>query len=366
MAASSYPPLSLSPFFPSSTNISSDDDIEYQEVLDITGDDKSLTDDSEYEVSKKDTSSLPIIFQVDTRNNGVSLCCDTDPMSEEHKRLRNGRFGSSEIGGSCGFVPSYDKDPDSKKNSPETYLKSKIASLSSAHGETKIMDSTQATNVAHGNTYEPISYLFFLTEVMSKLPVKHQFTKYPAAYHIPNPKKNPNFPHPEDSIYFGGSLDVEGEVFDVEIKNPISYQSFFYKYLSIFPSQYYAQVQHLMAIRNRSYMYLFATSYEQDTGIMLGWVLWEVKFDPIFFKNCLYLKAKLLIEQIKRRDPTVPSEIKWLNKGNVFENSDLWKVEIFPKHCKRVAFWKNTPILQVRIQARKDAEEAKKAGNKLK
>ncbi len=271
-SSSTFPPLSSSPFFPATYH--SDDDIE---ISDETKSYNIEDDDDVVQIYTQEkptiTTPFPLIFQVDLRNKSFSQWCFVEPLSDAWHQTRKGRVGSSEIGGWCGLAPYVDKKFPYKSTSPAYYLKSKIKSLNSSHSDSE-MDPQMARNVGHGIKFEPQSFLFFQTNIMPTLDVKFQWVRYPAAYHIPNPLVNPNFLDPDDVNLFGASPDIEGDIFDVEIKNAINYYpSFYKKYLPSFKPEYFAQVQHLMAIRNRRYMYLFATSYDDVTGTLIAWVL---------------------------------------------------------------------------------------------
>lgn len=97
-----------------------------------------------------------------------------------------------------------------------------------------------------------------------------------------------------DQRDFGGVLDVEGSLIDIEIKNPspANVKRFYTDFL---PPSIFAQMQWYMALRNRKFMLLFVTGIEQNEGAFLREVrVWMVKFLPSCFDN-LVRKARFFM-----------------------------------------------------------------------
>ncbi len=63
-----------------------------------------------------------------------------------------------------------------------------------------------------------------------------------------------------------------------------------------------------------------------------------------------------MIEQFKKKDPTVPKEVSWINENFALENEKVWQETIFNANCQRVSFWKNTPFIQAQIRAREEKQ----------
>lgn len=123
---------------------------------------------------------------------------------------------------------------------------------------------------------------------------KYHVLKNPNNYLVPYSSTHPYFNSPMDQRDFGGVLDVEGSLIDIEIKNPspANVKRFYTDFL---PPSIFAQMQWYMALRNRKFMLLFVTGIEQNEGAFLREVrVWMVKFLPSCFDN-LVRKARFFM-----------------------------------------------------------------------
>jgi hypothetical protein len=317
MAASStvFPKLDLSihssPYF---TSVSDDDDDDVIVISDST--------------EKKNYSKSVVFYTKEEEDKGKCM------------------FGSSNIAEICGL---------NQYKSPQEAFKKLFRSLTSTHQEGYQSDAVKYKNTEHGLKYEAASIELFHKEVLRKLFKVQQQVTMPPSYTIPIPGANPNFPSKDDHKYFGCTLDVEGSVVDVEIKNPVSYASFLKNYAVGIDPMYFCQVQHQLAIRNRPFMYFFATSYDADSGTLLAWVVWQVKFIPDFYKKIIYEPCRLVIDNITKRRNELPSQIKWHAQPDengvcVFKESADW-LKLHEASCSRIQIWKNIPYFQNKLSS---------------
>lgn len=169
---------------------------------------------------------------------------------------------------------------------------------------------------------------------------KDQVYSEEPGYQTPNPEHNENFPLPEDADLFGLSLDMEGSLIDIEIKNPYIPASLWKNYYRSFSPLYFAQVQWSMAMRCRNSMFLIATSYTHDKPPKLvAYVVWFVKFSKEFFDMFLYPSVKLMSQTIRKKNPDditmLETNIPYLEEDGNFETSHVYKF-FFDLCCTRV------------------------------
>ena len=116
----------------------------------------------------------------------------------------------------------------------------------------------------------------------------HQTHRYPAGYRVPNPLANRNFSLATDQSAFGASLDYEGSLVDVEIKNPYTMDSYAAYYRDSVMPTVFAQCTWQMAVREREHMLLFITQINKEGDHELrAMAVWLIKFDRVFFAEIL-------------------------------------------------------------------------------
>src|SRR3989338_565810 len=211
--------------------------------------------------------------------------------------------------------------------------------------------------------------------------------------------KHPHFDSPVDHQWFGASLDYEGSVIDAEFKNPIGYMSFYRNYLNGIDCAYFAQVQWIMAMRQRKAMLFVATSfsapslrkegegvspsrrdgdkegallYEKKGGsspslregepVLLGMVIWYVRFANSFFREMIYPPAVTCGRAIYG-PPSPPSavmeegesEVDWIfweNKGGRYAASSDYQ-KLISRYATRVYVYKNGDYIRKMIEEEK-------------
>lgn len=160
---------------------------------------------------------------------------------------------------------------------------------------------------------------------------------------------HPYFTQPDDRTLFGLSLDMRGSVIDVELKNPMSYFSFLSNYVNRVQAVYFAQVQWAMAMRVRNSMFFVATSYEADTGIHQGTVIWYITFSEEFFRETLYPRARVAGLTAFAAEPNT---LDWMNESSRYEKSEAYRA-LCERHCRQVFLWKNGAHIARRIREKK-------------
>lgn len=261
---------------------------------------------------------------------GYTKYFDVEQKSAKWHEIRR-PIGGSTVGGLIGFSQYKAPGHDATK---QEFNKYQLAALK------------------HGEIHEPFSAKAFITWASSwgntTDDVRTQTYDENPGYDIPI-HPHPHFVNEDDARYFGVSLDMRGSVIDVEIKNPTTYKSFYYAYLSTIQPVYFIQTQWAMAMRNRKEMFFVATSFEQgttnETGepIRLGIVIWKVKFAERFFTDIIYPLARKVATG-------ETSDIPWVNQGNAYSASHEYKT-LFNEHCERVYVWKNSAYITKKISA---------------
>lgn len=256
---------------------------------------------------------------------------------------------------------AHTKYHDVEQRTPEWHALRRIIGGSSVGGETGLSpyrppgvksnegaDARRDAAFAHGEKYEPLSAEVFVAWLQRVGPDKAAFdprmlAKWRAQTYDTNPGydvplyPHPYFTHPDDSTLFGASLDMRGSTVDVEIKNPVSYYSLYRNYIQTVQPVYFAQVQWALAMRVRPGMFFVATSYEPETGVHFGTVVWYITFAKEFFCSWLYPRARTAALAMFAGEP---NPVDWANSGHAFERSDEYGV-LLAKHCARVYVWKN-------------------------
>lgn len=248
--------------------------------------------------------------------------------SLEWDLLRSDRVSSSELAQLTGF---------SQYKDPATAINEKIATLAKVHSRA-YTSSSQEPHPAqvyfdHGHKYEYAGLMKFIEFMQKAHPEFSQNYRLPSGYHTP--ENNPNFPDSQDQYRFGASLDGEGDVYDVEIKNPYRYYSFKTKYATSLQVEHFVQCQWAMAVRDRSEMFYVATHFDPETEQYLALSVWHIRFHPIFFEQHLYPGAVKAHALFKKGEVLETESLPWINENNLFGDSSEWK-EIFDQSCKRL------------------------------
>jgi hypothetical protein len=243
------------------------------------------------------------------------------------------------------FVPSSVSPSFSSSSSSSSSTTSTTSTTPTTQPYETVENARKQMFLDHGINYEMSSFVEFLKWFTEHHKSQVQQYTIPPLYHVPLPKTNPYFSLSNDEERFGVSLDVEASKIDVEIKNPFDYFSFIKNYSNTINPAYFAQVQYAMAIRNRTQMYFMATSFEDETGVFLGMVIWHVKFDETFFKERLYRPARLVSQMIEEKEATI--SLEWVNEKKRYEQSEEWQ-SLFKRTCRRVYFWTNREEIEQR------------------
>jgi len=154
-------------------------------------------------------------------------------------------------------------------------------------------------------------------------------TESPGYLRLDPTKAHAHFNTVRDHEWFGASLDYEGSVIDAEYKNPYTFRSFRNYYVQRISPSYFAQLQWLMAMRQRRDMFFVATSYTNNTKepILLGCVIWYVRFSEAFFKT-LYERAvisAMAIYQPSDENMSKVLNIPWEYNMRDYESSDEYE-----------------------------------------
>ena len=237
---------------------------------------------------------------------------DVQQGTDTWKALRESRFNGSEIAGLIGFS-SY-MDP--------------ISALNHKRSPDEVSESTQKF-FDHGHKYETPGLAAFI-DAMTPKNLRQSYT-LPSGYYTPS-ETNINFLDMDDNLKFGVSLDGEGSLFDVEVKNPYVYMSFLRNYFETVQIDHFIQCQWAMAIRERSSMYYVATHFDPKTTQFLAIVIWKIDFNVDFFTNVIYPLAHKAYEnfQLDRNN-----DLPWVNENKQFTNSKEYQ-DIFSTHCTKV------------------------------
>lgn len=235
---------------------------------------------------------------------------DVTQGSNEWLELRKNRFNGSEIAELIGFS-SYTNPIDAleKKRNPPP-----------------VSDVTQRY-FNHGHEYEMPGFAQFV----KAMPNIRQSYTLPSGYYIPS-FANINFLAATDIEKYGVSLDGEGSVYDVEIKNPYTYYSFRSGYLDTVKLVHFIQCQWTMAIRERSSMYYVATHFDPETKQFLAIVIWKIDFSVEFFTETIYPLAHKAFENFTWGRP---NDLPWADENNQFTKSLKWQ-ELFSTYCTKV------------------------------
>lgn len=224
--------------------------------------------------------------------------------------LRKSRINGSEIASLIGF---------------SSYIDPISSMLKKRHSD-EISETTQRF-FDHGHKYETMG----LAKFIDMMPNLRQTYTLPSGYYTPT-KRNLNFLNDDDEFKFGVSLDGEGSLYDVEIKNPYSYFSFKKKYLDTVQIEHFIQCQWAMGIRERSTMFYVATHFDPNTTQFLAIVIWQINFDYEFFTKTLYPLAYKVYNNFSLGQR---NDVPWINENNNFTESKVWQ-ELFLKNCKKI------------------------------
>ena len=210
--------------------------------------------------------------------------------------------------------------------------------------------------------------------------------------------EHPHFDSSVDHQWFGASLDYEGSVIDAEFKNPIGYMSFFRNYLNGIDCAYFAQVQWILAMRQRPAMFFVATSFvspsrrEGDTlregeaslrgdgegsssekellpvgeeqkkePVLLGMVVWYVRFAKQFFREMIYPPAMICGKAIYDASASAEARaevdwIYWENKDGQYAASSDYQ-RLISRYATRVYVYKNGAYLRKMIEEEKQNKQ---------
>jgi hypothetical protein len=290
------------------------------------------------------------------------------------------RIGGSDIGTVCG-MNKYSKPSELYFSKLESAGVSAFTFSQPRREKSPIFEEA----CAHGQAYEEKSITCFRTWLQNSQPefvfekMKSEFLpghrpdlceinrwkvqrmEHNIEYRMPVPSVHTFFTGQTDAAHFGATCDMEGSMIDCEIKNPLTYMSFFYNYLNQIQPQYFAQCQWQMAVRERDSMFFVVTSFDKVTNIQLGCVIWYVIFNKAFFQDILYPTAKKFISALERRigdEDTVDDLFPHINKDGEYSNSEAYRI-IHNTYCKRVFCYKNSAELRRIIQERKAKERQK-------
>lgn len=190
----------------------------------------------------------------------------------------------------------------------------------------------------------------------------HQTYSRQPGYITPISAQHAHFTRLYDEEMFGVSMDMEGPLIDCEIKNPWRYWSFKKNYYDSVHAYYFVQVQWQMAMRERNETLYFVTSYD-DTGVLLGYVLWHISFAKDFFYQFILPRARLMGLHIRDKvdDGTIEDMIPWLARDNAFQDSDEYQ-QLMADHCTMVYRGIDGPAVSRSIER---AKEQKKTATPL-
>jgi len=213
---------------------------------------------------------------------------------------------------------------------------------------------------------------------------------------------HPLFDSKRDAAWFGASLDYEGSEIDAEYKNPFTYFSFFRNYMETIDCAYFAQIQWIMAMRQRKAMFFVATSIDasipasstsstsapvvastfastfastsasgggggggggsgsgsggekKNAPVILGMVIWYVRFSKRFFREVIYPGAVACGRAIYDKEGIADvAQIPWLNKTGKYHTAPVYRT-LLARYASRVYLYKNGAEIRKRISARKE------------
>lgn len=290
------------------------------------------------------------------------------------------RIGGSDIGTVCG-LNKYSKPSELFFSKLESTPVSAFTFSQPQPAKNPLFEEA----CAHGHKYEQKSVTSFQTWLQNSRPelvfdkMKDEFLpgyrpsffeinrwkvqkmEHNEMYRMPVPSVHTFFTGPKDNAHFGATCDMEGSMIDCEIKNPLTYMSFFYNYMNQIQPQYFAQCQWQMAVRERKSIFFMATSFDRETGVLLGSVIWYVMFNKDFFQDILYPTAREFISALERRigdEETIDALFPHINKDGAYSKSSDYAI-IHNTYCKRVFCYKNSAVLKKIIEERKLRERQK-------
>lgn len=247
---------------------------------------------------------------------GASYLIPCKAGSPEWLSVRGSRVGGSEIGTLCfGCV----------REIMELYMNKRTATRSKASSVSFNNNAPRSEAMRHGILFESRSANYFETSAIRMLPkycrdtedcwitnpeeiraMQNQSFARSPGYRCPLSRSNPNFTNAEDEHQCGVSIDVEGTVTDVEIKNPFTLDSFERNYINTFNLKYYMQCQWTMAVRNRDKMFFLVTQYESTSDARLrGTALWIVRFDRALFAEMHAVARNFLATVYTKEEHTI-------------------------------------------------------------
>ena len=253
---------------------------------------------------------------------GASYLIPCKAGSSEWLSVRGSRVGGSEIGTLC-F--GYTREVMEMYMSKYTAVRSKASSVSFNNTGPK------SDAMKHGILFESRSANYFETTSIRMLPkycrntedcwisnpeeikaIQNQTFAASPGYRCPLPGNNPHFTYPEDEHRCGVSIDVEGSIIDLEIKNPYTIESFEKNYVKVFNLKYYMQCQWTMAVRNRGKMFFLVTQYDSSSKALLrGTALWIIRFDKVLF-NEMYAVARNFLATVYAKEEYSISTVEQL------------------------------------------------------
>lgn len=294
------------------------------------------------------------IFDRSATKQSIHINCGN--FDGTHNALRGASVGASELGTFAGL--SYYEDPDSA-------WKYKIGLLKK--------DFSEACE--HGHHCEPESKRMVSNLIRTTHPHISQTFEIEPGYDKPKLGENEIFTDEIDCEHNGCSIDARGPIIDCEIKNPTSYFSWDFNYNRRILPTVFAQVQHTMAIRGRTSMLLYCTSFaKNDTSILLGEVLWEITFAKEWYMEVLKKPGRVVAEALAKYLPKglddfdVPTSLEGLaslsssyskEKAKEYAGSDEWK-EIINTYCKKVYCKVNTEAKNRYLEEQKKSQYQQK------